>query len=360
MKRDKLKILQQVFSLIACILMLSSVVILQKGKWWGHDLSVVTEVQTADTDTLSTLNDGTIVVNTTTLGKDIVGYGGNVPLEIYVKDNTIIDIQALDNSETPQFFDLAKGLLEQWKGRKVEDAIALQVDGVTGATYSSNALKGNMKRGLEYLADHKQDSPQAMSLIDSMQFVIGLIVALMAAMLPLVVKNRLYHMAQLVLNVVVLGFWCGTFLSYSSLLGILTNGLGATTAIWGVMMVIAFVYPLFGKKAHYCTHVCPLGSLQQLAGLCSGKKWRLSQKTLRRLEWFRQGLWAVLTLLLWTRVWADWTGYELFSAFMIQSAPWIVIAVSIAFLLLSTMVVRPYCRFVCPTGMLFRICESSK
>ncbi len=360
MKRDKLKTLQQTFSLIACVLMLSSVVIVQKGKWWGYDLNATPTAQTADTDTLRTLDDGTVVVNTTALGKDIVGYGGNVPLEIHVKNSTITDINTLDNSETPQFFDKAKGLLEQWKGRSVEDAIALNVDGVTGATYSSNALKGNMKRGLEYLASHKQTSSQTESPVNSMQFVIGLVVALMAAVLPLVIKNRWYHMAQLGLNVAILGFWCGSFLSYSSLLGVLANGLGTSTAILGVMLITAFVYPLFGKKAYYCTHVCPLGSLQQLAGQCTGKKWRLSPKTLHRLEWFRQGLWAVLTLLLWTKVWTDWTGYELFSAFMVQSAPWIVIAAGIAFLLLSMVVVRPYCRFVCPTGMLFRISESSK
>ena len=52
------------------------------------------------------------MVNTTTLGKDIVGYGGNVPLEISVKNNVVTDIKALDNSETQQFFDKAKVLLE--------------------------------------------------------------------------------------------------------------------------------------------------------------------------------------------------------------------------------------------------------
>ncbi|MCI5711473.1 MAG: hypothetical protein MR301_10055 [Prevotella sp.] len=46
MKRDKLKIMQQVFSLLACLLMLSSVVILQKGKWWGHELNTPTSAQT--------------------------------------------------------------------------------------------------------------------------------------------------------------------------------------------------------------------------------------------------------------------------------------------------------------------------
>ncbi len=360
MKRDKLKIMQQAFSLIACVLMLSSVVILHKGKWWGHELNTPTIAQTPTTEPLRTLDNGTIVVNTTTLGKDIVGYGGNVPLEISVKNNVITDIKALDNSETAQFFDKAKVLLGAWKGKQVDEAIALHVDGVTGATFSSNAIKNNVACGLEYLSKTEGAASAAASPFQSVQFIAGLLVALMAAVVPLVTRNRVYHTVQLVLNVTVLGFWCGTFLSYSSLLGAFANGLGATTVILGVLMLTAFVYPLFGKKAHYCTHVCPFGSLQQLASQCVRHKLRIKPTILRRLDVFRQVLWAVLTLLLWTSLWTEWTGYELFSAFIIQSASWAIIAVSIAFLLLSTVVVRPYCRFVCPTGMLLRMCESSK
>ena len=254
------------------------------------------------------------MVNTTTLGKDIVGYGGNVPLEISVKTNVVTDIKALDNSETQQFFDKAKVLLEAWKGKPVDEAIALHVDGVTGATFSSNAIKNNVACGQEYLSKNKEAASAAASPFQSVQFIAGLLVALMAAVLPLVTRSRVYHTVQLVLNVAVLGFWCGTFLSYSSLLGVFANGLGATTAILGVMMLTAFVYPLLGKKAHYCTHVCPFGSLQQLASQCVRHKLRIKPATLRRLDVFRQVLWAVLTLLLWTSLWTEWTGYELFSA----------------------------------------------
>ena len=63
---------------------------------------------------MRTLDDGTKVINTTVLGKDITGYGGNVPLEIYVKESRIVKVKALKNAETPEFFAEVKPLLSKW------------------------------------------------------------------------------------------------------------------------------------------------------------------------------------------------------------------------------------------------------
>ena len=40
-------------------------------------------------------------------------------------------------------------------GKTVKEAQQMQVDGVTGATFSSHAVKENVKRGLEYYQKHK-------------------------------------------------------------------------------------------------------------------------------------------------------------------------------------------------------------
>ena len=37
--------------------------------------------------------DGTYVVNTTTLAKDVDGYNGPTPLEVYIKKNKIVKIK---------------------------------------------------------------------------------------------------------------------------------------------------------------------------------------------------------------------------------------------------------------------------
>ena len=162
----------------------------------------------------------------------------------------------------------------------------------------------------------------------------------------------------MLLNVGILGFWCGSFLNYTFFLHALSNGLDLWAAIIPIIMLVtAFVYPLFGKKGWYCANVCPFGSLQDLAGKASKKKLRLSKGTLNFLNWFRRILWVVLMLLMVAGLWFDWMNYELFTAFIFNAASWVVIAVAVVCLLLSIFIPRPYCRFVCPTGSLMKTAE---
>ena len=101
--------------------------------------------------------DGTYVVNTTTLAADVKGFKGNTPLKIYIKKGKVVKIEALPNNETPRFFRRVTdaGLLSKWNGMKVGKAKKIEVDGVTGATYSSKAVKENVSRGLDYYEKHK-------------------------------------------------------------------------------------------------------------------------------------------------------------------------------------------------------------
>lgn len=100
--------------------------------------------------------DGSYIINTTTLGKDVKGFRNNTPLSIHIKKGKIVDIKPLANQETPKFFNKVKqGLLNKWNGMKVSKAASVQVDGVTGATFSSKAVKENVKRGIAYYLKHK-------------------------------------------------------------------------------------------------------------------------------------------------------------------------------------------------------------
>jgi electron transport complex protein RnfG len=100
--------------------------------------------------------DGTYVVNTTTLGSNVNGYGGTTPLKIYIKKNVIVKVEALPNRESPQYFyNVSQYLLGKWKGMKVSKAAKADVDGVTGATFSSKAVKENVKLGVAYYQKRK-------------------------------------------------------------------------------------------------------------------------------------------------------------------------------------------------------------
>ena len=107
-------------------------------------------------DGVITKENGVYVINTTTLAANVEGYIGPTPLKIYIQKNKIVKIEALKNQETPKYFaKIKKQMLDKWNGMTVKDAQKAQVDGVTGATISSDAVKENVKRGLDYYQKHK-------------------------------------------------------------------------------------------------------------------------------------------------------------------------------------------------------------
>ena len=355
------KKIEQIVILISCLAIMVVAAVERDGKVWGHSLNeepadTAAAASGAAVDTMRTLADGTVVVNTTNLAKDVSGFGGPVPLEIYIKDGKISKVEALKNSETPDFFNQAKALLTRWNAKTVEEAQQMKVDGVSGATFSSRGIIGNMERGLQFAAKNSK-KPSILDKLDlSAKTIVGLVVVLLAAIIPLFYHNKRWRIIQLSLNVIVLGLWCGTFLSWSLFVNFMSNGINVWVSLIPIIMLItAFIYPLFGKKQYYCTNICPFGSLQELAGKTTHKHWKMGPKTVKRLTLFRRILFAVLMILMLTGVWSAWMDYELFTAFIFNSASIVVIILAVVFVLLSVFVPRPYCRFVCPTGTMFKM-----
>ena len=101
-------------------------------------------------DKVMVKENGAYVINTTELGKQVDGYVGPTPLKVYIRKNKIEKIEFLPNQETPKYWKAAaKHLLNKWDGMKVSEAKTAEVDGRTGATFSSDAVKKNVKLALE-------------------------------------------------------------------------------------------------------------------------------------------------------------------------------------------------------------------
>lgn len=365
----------QAVSLITCCLLILAVAVQKNGRVFGHDLSPrAADIRSAQTSenqgartvmadsAVRTEADGTIVISTATIGRDIRGFAGPTPVEIRVRGAVVRSVRPLDNAESPAYFDrlTAAGLFGQWDGLSVADAAAKHVDAVSGATFSSEAVIENVRCGLERAAAiHPSHSADVSDLL-SVRTLAALLVILLAVVLPQTVRWRHLRTVQLVLDVVVLGLWSGTFLSYALLVRFFSDGLNVLHAApYVLILIVALVLPLFGRKAVYCSSVCPLGALQELSGRVTRRRLRLTPVTVRRLERARDVLWCVLMLVMWTGVTFSWMDYELFTAFLFRDASWAVIAVAVAFVALSAVVTRPYCRFVCPTGRLLRLSETS-
>ena len=99
-------------------------------------------------------NPKSFVVNTEKLGKEVMGYAGTTPVEIYVVDGKVDKIVALPNNETPAFFQrvLESPIFTALKGKTVKEASEVQLDAVSGATWSSKAVIENIRLGLKQAA----------------------------------------------------------------------------------------------------------------------------------------------------------------------------------------------------------------
>ena len=377
-KRQRKGFWARLLSLVVVVLILAAAAILRDGRILGHDLREAHEAKALKNDTLEVTPDGAFVVNTKPLAKDVQGYGGPVPLKIHIKDGRVAAVEAEPNAESPDFFNRAKELLNHWQGKSVDEAMSEEVDAVSGATFSSRAIIANMQRGLAYAKQHGQwgedgsvgalgtsaspiEGGSAGALETSAPPIVALIVVLLGAVVPLFYNNRRLHLVQLAVNVVVLGLWTGTFVSYTLFLRIFAGGvslsaIGALVAPL-LMLIVALIYPLAGRSGHYCANICPFGSAQELAGKLSRRKLRITPRVLKLLSVLRNLLWGVLMALLLTGTCTAWIDYELFTAFLYSSASVWVTVLAALFLVLSVWVPRPYCRFVCPTGALIKSVE---
>ncbi len=395
-KRQRKGFWARLLSLVVVVLILAAAAILRDGRILGHDLREAHEAKALKNDTLEVTPDGAFVVNTKPLAKDVQGYGGPVPLKIHIKDGRVAAVEAEPNAESPDFFNRAKELLNHWQGKSVDEAMSEEVDAVSGATFSSRAIIANMQRGLAYAKQHGQwgedgsvgalgtsaspieggsagalgtsappivgsEDGSVGALETSAPPIVALIAVLLGAVVPLFYNNRRLHLVQLAVNVVVLGLWTGTFVSYTLFLRIFSGGVSLSTigalAAPLLMLIVALIYPLAGRSGHYCANVCPFGSAQELAGKLSRRKLRITPRVLKLLSVLRNLLWGVLMALLLTGTCTAWIDYELFTAFLYSSASVWVTVLAALFLVLSVWVPRPYCRFVCPTGALIKSIE---
>ena len=136
---------------------------MKKSKWWASlSLALVMSTGLAvavgqGDKAMQRQSDGTYVVNTVTLCPTVRGFKGATPLFVYIKGGKVVKVEAQRNQESPKFFQkVRQGLLPKFAGMKLSTAAkASEVDGVTGATMSSRAVKKNVAAAVKYYQAHK-------------------------------------------------------------------------------------------------------------------------------------------------------------------------------------------------------------
>lgn len=308
---------------------------------------------------------GLRVIATEAFVSDAIGYGGRVHLfmAMDIARDSLMGLWVGAHSETPSFvrWITQKGFLDRWNGASLQQLKNRQVDALTGATMTCDAIyRAVSHTGMTLLDESVLDSPwkQALTFENLMVLLVvvsGIVVSLLFR------RRKRWRNIQLVLNVLVLGFWLGKFISLSSLLNVLGNGLVFWRNVgWIILIVVALVMPLLGQKRHYCNWVCPYGSVQDLAFKLTPRKIRLNDRMARWMAACREVILLVLLGLMWLGTGFELAEYEPFAAFLLDKADSVVMVLALLFVVLSVWIPRPWCRMMCPTGQLLQWCEKVK
>lgn len=395
MKKNKNKILNTLdhcLSLLIVFLLLSSISV-WGGKFLGKDIlnadnapqSQSAANDTPDDDVLAALNlnpaaitmvqrdsatwqivskqdkkDLGHIVHTAPYARDIIGFAGATPLYIYVSpEQQILQIAPGKNEETPGFYRRAyEGIIPHWIGQDLEHGKDLEVDAVSGATYTSNALIHNVKNTLDFCTAHHTTVHKAPGIgwLRTAAVCLVLVLGLVAAKFNR--RNRYIRPVMLTLNVLVLGFWCGQFLSLSLLRGWVTNGLDPLLSLPAVaILAVTILTSFFSHKHHYCTWVCPLGSLQSLSAMLPLPKIKVSAKVAKFMNRLRFYAFCILMAVLWLGLGGTVLDYEPFTAFMLDSALPAVSILAAMIVISSCFIPNLWCRALCPMGSLIDLSE---
>lgn len=393
MLKKLLPTIERLFSLMVVFLMLSATTLWTGrflGKEWGtHEETVSVEQAVTESPTKEQLSDLGIedkllvprdsaswyvytpakdkklgiLLSSAPYSRDVVGFAGATPLYIFLDgNNKVKGITPGENLETGSFFHRAsEGILHHWYNLPADEALALEVDAVTGATYSSHALIENTRNALAaYTSSVNVDnSKPVIGWVRTIALFIVMGIGIFASYR--LRGNKKWRLVVLVLNVGVTGFWCGQFLSVSILKGWIENGTHFVQYLPTlVMLAIAILMPYLGRPNHYCTWVCPYGSLQELAWFLPVPKVKIGAKMYRIMSYIRTGVLMVLMLMLWMGYGVFLLDYEPFSAFIFTTAAPAVIVLAAAFVILGIFIPHPWCRCLCPVGALLNLAEEKK
>lgn len=130
---------------------------------------------------------------------------------------------------------------------------------------------------------------------------------------------------------------------------VVSLGASLQVAVAGMTLLLILSF-LFGRI--FCGHICPAGAVQELASLVplpkTGQNWKQATCVIRAI---------VFVIILaaafgWSVGIVDYFGLKEFFSLDVKS---VLFYVFLGVLLLSMVVYRPFCRFICPYGLLLSL-----
>ena len=232
------------------------------------------------------------------------------------------------------------------------------VDGISGATYTSRAIVAASRLGLRSIAAKQLDLDVPREKPPAVTFGIPELVLILLISVWTVSDRKGFQLRKqarwftLLTSMVVLGFLYTSLLTLpfmtKMLMGFWPNW--QNSLYWYVLSGFFLSMILLRGKNPYCQWICPFGAVQETLGKIGGAKSRNPGHFKELFRWLPRGLalTAILAALLFRN--PGISSYEVFGTmFDLEGSPFQFGLLAVV-LVTSLLVKRPWCRFLCPMG----------
>lgn len=294
------------------------------------------------------------VVFTSPHADDVTGYAGPTPLMIAIDDNgRIKEVMLLEHSETPGFISriVKAGYLDKWDGKHWKEAVRLEADTVSGATMSSSAIRGSLRKRLSMIDPKAKVEASTRQVGFTWQDGVIIFVPLMGLYLCFGKSKhvKILRYVQMAVSIVFLGFFTSTMFSMAQITGWIVSGVPVAAGLLFFVAVAVAVPIITGRNVH-CFFVCPFGLLQELVYKITPWEKKVDPKWNKRLRYVRYGVLVIIAAALLTGLKIDVNNLEPFSTFKFKAAGVFAIGIALASLVAGIFMNRPWCSYGCAAG----------
>jgi len=293
------------------------------------------------------------------------GYQSDILVGVVISEKgNILETRIMKQNETPSFINKiynADFLKRQFKDKPIEEGFTLSknITAVSGATISSRAITSGVTEASQLIAEGYLNTE-----VDShVEIKFGLMEAALLGMMVLALlsyklKNQKLRYLTMSYSIILLGFKYKQFIAYSWIVSLLLGKAPsfADNIGWYILIVGTVLFITLTGRNIYCSHICPFGALQEAGKKLSGFDFfKINPKMNKR---FRE-LPSVLAYIAFTgAVLTEQMGivsYEPFSLIYGRTGSGIQWALLPLILIMSLFVMRFYCSYACPVGVVLNL-----